>query len=71
VKLYKVKLNSYRLKPYYVVAENPDIAFNMVKKLLDEKDWGFPSERVLESIEYMAEDREYPDNEVRLLVQKD
>lgn len=38
----------------YVAALDPTEAYNKVRKYLDEKDYGFSSDRVLKSIELLA-----------------
>jgi hypothetical protein len=45
----------------YVVADGPTRAYKIVRGFLDEEDLGFDSERVLESVELIAEDERYPD----------
>lgn len=45
----------------YVVADGPTRAYEIVREFLDKTDLGFDSERVLDSIELLAEDKEYPD----------
>ena len=67
-KLYKVTLrgmtsNSTGIREgiSYVVAENSEEAYQKVKKRLDEKDYGFPKDRVLDKIELIASDYEYTD----------
>ena len=44
----------------YVVAENPDAAYQMVRRYLDDEDLGFSHERELEKIELLAEEAKYP-----------
>ena len=45
----------------YVVAENSVIAYEKVRKFLDEKDLCFSSEREMESVELIAEEGNYPE----------
>lgn len=45
----------------YVIATNPDDAYQKVRKRLDADDCGFRSERELACIELLAEDVKYPD----------
>lgn len=50
----------------YVVAENTDVAYNKVKEYLDKKDIGFSGDRVLDKIELIAEDVDYPGSGIKL-----
>lgn len=50
----------------YVVADNPTEAYNKVRQYLNEKDYGFPSDRVLKSIELLASDDIYSGCTVQL-----
>lgn len=43
----------------YVVAKDAEEAYQKVKKFLDNKDIGFTKDRVLESIELLAEETNY------------
>ena len=43
----------------YVVAENSEIAYSKVKEFLNKNDYGFSSDREMESIELLAEDNQY------------
>lgn len=45
----------------YVVAKNPDDAYNAVEQRLRAQDIGFRSDRSLKTIELLAEDVMYPD----------
>lgn len=51
--LYLITLQNY--KDYYVVAKNTQEAYDRLKDILDENDWGFPRERELKSIEILGE----------------
>ena len=52
----------------YVVAENPELAYKIVKKYVDEKDLGFCMEREMESVRLLADEDEYPDCGMRLYI---
>ena len=43
----------------YVVADDAEEAYRMVRRMLDEKDIGFARERELESVELIAENYRY------------
>ena len=45
----------------YVVADDPTSAYDMVRKMLDEKDIGFKREREMASIELIAENYGFTD----------
>lgn len=45
----------------YVVAQNPDRAYRMVRDYLDARSIGFRYERELQSVELLAEAYDYPD----------
>ena len=56
MKLYEVVLRGVgKYRTSYVVAESTDIAYDIVRKYLDEKDIGFESDRELETITLLAE----------------
>jgi len=50
----------------YVIAENPDEAYQKVRRWLDKKDYGFYKDRELASVELLADDHEYTEIGVRL-----
>jgi hypothetical protein len=65
-KLYRVQLRGMQYNTTgpvrgisFVVAHSSDEAYQKVRKYLDEKDYGFSSERQLQSIELLAEELEY------------
>ena len=43
----------------YVIADNPHDAYSQVRKYLDDNNLGFRSERCLDKIELLAEDKTY------------
>jgi hypothetical protein len=45
----------------FVIAENPNEAYEKVRKSLDNRDIGFDKDRELSSIELIAEQTLYPD----------
>lgn len=53
MKLYIVTLQNYN--DYYVIAKDAQEAYDRVKDLLDENDWGFTRERELKSVEILGE----------------
>ena len=72
MKLYKIKIRTYKKGSVnYVVANNPDEAYKILRKYLDEKNYFFSSERELDSIELVAEEGDYPDCEVQLFITKE
>jgi len=75
----KMKLNLYRVKLQgmwsdyghsYVVAENSDIAYRMVRKFLDEKNLGFSKDRGLKEVELVAGEYQYNDTRRMLYLPK-
>jgi hypothetical protein len=78
MKLYKVKCrgmhggmaSSTAHGIAYVVAANPDEAYQMVRRHLDKSGLGFEYERELESVELMADEGEYPKCGHRLYVKR-
>lgn len=50
----------------YVLANDPTEAYNKAKKVVDEKDYGFASDRELKSIELIADDDNY--NQCKTLI---
>jgi len=67
-KLYKITLKGMTYSSTgvvygvsYAIAENPDQAYQKVKKFLDEKDLGFSKDRALDKIELIAENYQYTD----------
>lgn len=74
MKLYRVKLRGFYNKPMgapMVVATDPTAAYEIVKKWLDEKDYGFRKDRELDCVELVADDYEYTDAPSRLFLQND
>ena len=66
--LYKVKINTYKKgNEFYVVATDSGTAYQTVRDLLDEKDWFFDKERCLDEVKLVAQNEDYPDNEIQLL----
>jgi hypothetical protein len=51
----------------YVVAENSDEAYTILRKHLDKKDLGFRHERELDTVQLIAEEVDYPDCGTMLL----
>ena len=68
-KLYKVTLQgmhtSFSIRHDYgtsfVIAVNPDEAYQKVRAFLDENNLGFVHERELKCVELIAEQKDYPD----------
>lgn len=56
--LYKVNVNR-QSKKYYVLADDPNEAYQKVREKLDEWDWRFECERELESVELLAAEYKY------------
>ncbi len=50
----------------YVVAANPSLAYDKVRKDLDDRDLGFNKDKALDSIELLAADCTYPECKRRL-----
>ena len=72
MKLYEVVLRGVdKYRTSYVVAESTDIAYDIVRKYLDEKDIGFESDRELETITLLAENTDYPACQTNLYIQTD
>ena len=68
-KLYRVTLRGCKdLQVSYVVAKTADMAYEKVRKLLDKKDYGFWIDREMQSIELIAECKDYPDCKTRLFL---
>lgn len=58
IKLYLVTIR--KGDEYYVIANEPSDAYNMVSGLLDRKDWFFPHDREMKSVTLLAEMSDYP-----------
>ncbi len=66
-KLYKVKLQTLGIyNTSYVIAEHPTEAYEKVIKFLNDNDLTFKNERTLDSIELIAESKEYFNTKCRL-----
>ena len=77
MKLYKVTLQGMTTNAIgpiygisYVVAEDTDKAYTLVRAHLDQHDLGFRTSRELASVELIAEDVMYPDCRTMLFIQK-
>ncbi|MEM9282092.1 MAG: hypothetical protein AAGA96_09715 [Verrucomicrobiota bacterium] len=72
MKLYQVKLRGFYDNPIgapMVVATDPTTAYEMVRKWLEDKDYGFRKDQELASVELVADDYEYTDAPSRLFLQ--
>ena len=59
-KLYKVIVRGFiGRNEFYVLADNPDKAYTIVRNFLDENDYGFEPERELDSITLIASANKY------------
>lgn len=60
-KLWRVQLRGSiaGYNPCYVVAQDPTTAYAIVRKHLDQRDYGFTKDRELLTIELVAEDYDY------------
>lgn len=75
-KLYLVKLRGLGgyassgapMQSSYAVAEDPSSAYDMVRKWLDKKNYGFVRDRALDSVTLMAEDYEFTDSGAMLFL---
>ena len=79
MKLYRVKLRGMKdtlmgtqtaYGAPFVVADDLNRAFEMVKNHLDKKDIGFSRDREIESIELLAEEGDYPSCLVQLYIDR-
>ncbi len=72
-KLWRVNLRSHmeRYDPSYVVAADAAEAYRTVRADLDKRDYGFPKNRELLSVELVAEDYEYTETGSRLFLPND
>lgn len=62
MKLYKVTIQgSGKYHEQYVVADNPDNAYNLVRNFLDENDLYFRKDRALDTIQLLADENKYED----------
>ena len=52
----------------YVVADSADEALKIVQDFLEKEDLGYGSERVMDSIELLAEETRYPDCKIQLFI---
>lgn len=71
LKLFKVNLAGFCNGPYgscMVVSVDPTSAYETVRAYLDENGLGFDKDRVLKSIELVAECADYPDASSRLFL---
>jgi len=64
-KLYLVTCQKFSFN-FYVVAENETEAYEKVKNNLTDKDYGFSSDRQLNTIQLLAEEKEYPDTDNKI-----
>lgn len=55
----------------FVVAMSPNEAVELVQRYLEKEDLGFPGDRVLHSVELLAEETKYPGCRVQLFVAKE
>ena len=72
MKLYRVKLRGFHNKPMgasMVVATDPTAAYEIVRKWLDDKDYGLRKDRELDCVELVADGHEYTDAPARLFLQ--
>jgi hypothetical protein len=60
-----------RLNTSYVVASDPTNAYKSVRNWLDKNDYGFRADRVMSSIELVADEDEYGDVGSRLFIEKE
>ena len=64
LKLFLIALKGFTTvsgyKYHYVVAKSMDEAYSKVKEFMDDNDIGNYVERELDSIEFLAEDKKYP-----------
>ena len=59
-KLYKVTVRGFiGNNEFYVLADNPDKAYTIVRNFLDKNDYGFEYERELDSITLIATANKY------------
>ena len=59
-KLYKVTVRGFvGSNEFYVLANNPDKAYTLVRNFLDENDYGYEHERELASITLIASANKY------------
>lgn len=66
MKLYKVETRG--MKTFYAVAVNSHDAYMLGRKDYDKKDLGFSKDRELHTVTLIAEQKDYPDCEVRLFL---
>lgn len=53
------------------INDDPISAYNIVREYVDKRDLGFTGERVLESIELLAEEGDYPECHTQLFIHKE
>jgi hypothetical protein len=53
-------------REHYVVAAEAGVAYQVVRSDLDQRSYGFPEDRALDSVELIAEQAEYPECGTRL-----
>ena len=76
-KLFKVKLrglNTWQTPNnqfVYVVAYDPNEAYEIVKEHFDKRNYGFSNERELESVELLAEQYQYTNCPHQLMITQD
>ena len=68
MKLYKVNLRGMKINSTgvaygvsYVIAEDPYSAYQKVKDFLDDNDIGFSKDREMDSVELIADSKQYND----------
>ena len=60
-RLYRVFLRGSIAGPYYVVASSSDVAYNLVVREFNLRDYGFTKDRVLDRVELIADAYAYAD----------
>ena len=69
MKLFKVNLRATGdYSCFYVIASDPTIAYNKVRKYMDDEDLCFSHDREMESIELLAEASKYPECDRILII---
>lgn len=59
MKLYEINLRGLS-KSYFVVANHPTEAENLISKFLKKQDLGLEKDREIKTITLLAEDKDYP-----------
>lgn len=53
----------------YVIADNPDMAYSILRTYLDNESLGYPKDREMDEIKLIADSSKYPECNRKLFIQ--